>query len=177
MSADTPGSILHVDDDRAVRDGLAMLLRAEGYAVHSAANTKQALELISAGLRPDVLILDFHLEEQMNGAQLAEQICSILHHTPPIIVLTGDLSNAVVPRTNEAPVWMARKPLDPHRLLVALPGLILVSRANRQLDTQIGVREMRSVVSTAEAPPRNAHAEPEVRRVSFSASPWSLKFR
>jgi CheY-like chemotaxis protein len=137
MSADTRGLILHVDDHRAVRDGLALLLRTDDYAVHSAAGTRQALELINTGLNPDVLIVDFHLEEQMNGAQLAEQICGILHYAPPIIVLSG--YGADPPRTTDAPVWMTRKPLDPLRLLAALPGLIHLSRAARRKDTFSGL--------------------------------------
>ena len=127
------GQILHLDDERAVREAIALLLRTEGYAVHSAASPGEAVALARQGMDPDVLIVDFHLDEQMNGAEVAEQIRRILPHTPPIIILTGDLTAVVVPRNTDAPVWLTRKPMDPQRLLAALPGLIQVSRATRAL--------------------------------------------
>lgn len=134
MSADTPGLILHMDDERAVRESFAFLLCANGYTVHSAASGKQALELAGEDPHPDVLIVDFHIDEQMNSAQVAEQIGAVLHYTPPTTMLSGDLGNAASPRITDAPVWMSRKPMDPRRLLVALPRLIQLSRATRRLD-------------------------------------------
>ena len=135
MNAATAGTILHVDDERSARESLSMLLRADGYVVSSAASGPEALQLASAGLHPDVLILDFNLDQQMNGAELAEQIRGILHYAAPIIILTGDVSNAEFPCTTEVPVWLARKPLNPRLLLAALPSLVQLSRATRQLFT------------------------------------------
>lgn len=136
MNADSPGLILHVDDERPVREGLALLLRMDGYDVHGAANGPEALQLAGDGLRPDVLIVDFNLGEPMNGAEVAEQIRGILRYTPPIIMLTGDLSNAESPWVTEVPVWLARKPLNPDLLLAALPGLVQLSRATRRVVLQ-----------------------------------------
>jgi two-component system CheB/CheR fusion protein len=127
------GIILHVDDEPAVREALALLLRSDAYEVHSAARGPEALLIAAKGLRPDVLIVDFNLKDEMNGSEVAEQIRGILHYTPPIIVLTGDLSNAEIPAITDVPVWLARKPLNPHLLLAALPGLIQISRATRLL--------------------------------------------
>jgi DNA-binding response OmpR family regulator len=133
MNASSPGIILHVDDEQSVRDALAMLLSADGYDNHSAARGPEALLMASAGLKPDVLIVDFDLRDKMNGAEVAEQIRGILHYTPPVIMLTGDLSNAEFPAITEVPVWLTRKPLNPHLLLAALPGLVQLSRATRPL--------------------------------------------
>jgi CheY-like chemotaxis protein len=131
MTVDAAGLILHVEDERPVREAVAMLLRADGYVVNSATSGPEALQLASGGLHPDVLIVDFTLDEEMNGAEVAEKIRRILGYTPPIIMMTGDLSNAEVPCITEAPIWLTRKPLNPALLLAALPGLIQVSRATR----------------------------------------------
>ena len=133
MNANSPGVILHVDDERQVREGLALLLRADGYEAHSAASGHAALQLAREGLRPDVLIVDFDLGAAMDGAEVSEQIRGVLGYTPPIIMLTGDLSNAHFPIVTEVPVWLTRKPLNPDLLLAALPGLIQLSRATRNL--------------------------------------------
>ena len=133
MNADSQGLILHVDDERSVRDGLAMLLRVDGYEVLSAASGREALQLASGELHPDVLIVDYDLGDDMDGAEVAERIRGVLGYTPPIVMLTGDLSNAEVPCVTEVPVWLARKPLNPQRLLAALPGLVQLSRATRNV--------------------------------------------
>jgi two-component system CheB/CheR fusion protein len=136
MNADFAGVILHIDDDRSVRESMALLLSIEGYEMNSAASGSGALELVNGGLRPDVLIADFNLEAQMTGAEAAEKIQRMLRYAPPVIILTGDLSAAKVPRVNEVIVWMTSKPLDPRLLLAALPGLIQISRATRCMPTK-----------------------------------------
>ena len=133
MTVDTAGLILHVEDERPVREAVAMLLRADGYLVNSAASGPEALQLASGGLHPDILIVDFNLDEEMNGAEVAEKIRGILGYTPPIIMMTGDLSNAEVPCITEAPIWLTHKPLNPALLLAAWPGLIQVARAMRSV--------------------------------------------
>jgi DNA-binding response OmpR family regulator len=77
--------------------------------------------------------VDFNLGEDLNGAEVAEQIRGILGYTPPVIMLTGDLSNAEFPCVTDAPVWLIRKPVNPQLLLAALPGLVQVSRATRDV--------------------------------------------
>jgi CheY-like chemotaxis protein len=133
MNAGAAGVILHVDDEQSVRASMAILLRTDGYGVSSAASGTEALQLASDGLHPDVLIVDFNLGEQMNGAVVAEQIRQIIRYTPPIIMLTGDVSRAKFPHIAEVVVWLTRKPLNPQLLLVTLPSLVQLSRATRNL--------------------------------------------
>jgi CheY-like chemotaxis protein len=128
-----PGLILHVDDDESVRESMSMLLRAEDYGIVSAANETEALQLLSAGLYPDVLIVDFHLSPRTNGAEVAEQIRTTLNYALPVIILTGDVTNARFPRIVEALVWLAPKPLNPQLLLAVLPNLVQLSRTTRKL--------------------------------------------
>jgi CheY-like chemotaxis protein len=136
MNVGTAGLILHVDDERSVRESLSMLLRADDYVVSSAASGTEALQLASGGLHPDVLIVDFNLGPQMNGAEVAEQIRRILSYAPPIIMLTGDVSSAKFPRITEVIVWLTCKPLNPQLLLAVLPSLIHLSRTTRKLLTR-----------------------------------------
>ncbi len=133
MNAGAPGVILHVDDEQAVRASMALLLRTDGYGISSAASGTEALQFASDGLHPDVLIMDFNLGAHVNGAVVAEQIRQILCYTPPIIMLTGDVSRAKFPRIAEVIVWLTRKPLNPQLLLVSLPLLVQLSRATRNL--------------------------------------------
>lgn len=130
------GMILHVDDERSVRESMVILLRTDGYEVSSAASGTEAFQLVSGDFHPDVLIVDLNLGQQMNGPEVAEEIQKRLSYTPPIIILTGDASHAKFPRIAEVLVWLTRKPLNPRLLLAALPSLVQLSRATRNLPSR-----------------------------------------
>ena len=124
------GLILHVDDDEPVRRSTSMLMRSAGYETREAEYGEQALAQIeSLRGRLDVLIVDYNLGDGMTGAEVAEAFARLLGHAVPTIILTGDPANAEVPWLAEAPVWVARKPLDPETLLAALPPLVAFRRA------------------------------------------------
>jgi CheY-like chemotaxis protein len=131
MAGMARGLIMHVDDEQVVRDSLALILGGEGYTLSSAASASAALLLVAEGFRPDVLIVDFNLDDEMNGADAAQQLRRDLGYSPPIIMLTGNPTEAELPWITDAPVWLARKPLNPRLLLAALPGLIQVSCSMR----------------------------------------------
>jgi CheY-like chemotaxis protein len=133
MSSGTAASILHLDDDCSMRESLSALLNSEGYVVSSAASGTEAIRLASGGLRPDVLIVDFNLGEQLSGPEVAQQIHNLLSYAPPIIVLTGDAHSARFLRVIEVVVWLVSKPLNPQLLLAALPSLVQLSRATRKV--------------------------------------------
>jgi CheY-like chemotaxis protein len=128
--AATRGLILHVDDDEPMRRATALLLRSEGFETREAATGEQALALAGALRgRLDVLIADYHLGGGLTGTEVAEELARLLGHAVPTIILTGDPANAEVPWLTRAPVWLARKPLDPDVLLAALPPLVAFRRA------------------------------------------------
>ncbi len=86
MSCD---AILVVDDHTDIRDGLQIILGAEGYQVVTAANGREALRELYGGLRPCVIIMDLMMPV-MNGfefreAQLADPILADI----PLIAYSG----------------------------------------------------------------------------------------
>ena len=124
------GLILHVDDDDAVRRSTTLLMRSAGYETREAAIGEQALAQVdSLRGRLDVLIVDYHLGNSLNGTEVAEELARLLGHAVPTVILTGDPANAEVPWLTDAPVWVARKPLAPETLLAALPSLVSFRRA------------------------------------------------
>jgi CheY-like chemotaxis protein len=124
------GLILHVEDDEPLRRSFSMLMRSAGYETREAEFGEQALAQVeSLRGRLDVLIVDFNLGPGMTGTEVAEEFARLLGHAVPTIILTGDPANAEVPWLAEAPVWVARKPLDAETLLAALPPLVAFRRA------------------------------------------------
>ena len=137
MHVGASGLILHIDDERSVLESMSILLRGDGYEVSDAASGAAAVQRVSEGFHPDVLILDLHLGLQMDGLEVAEEIHKRLSYTPPIIILTGDASHARFPRIAEVLVWLTRKPLNPQLLLAALPSLVQLSRATRSMHSSL----------------------------------------
>lgn len=130
LDAVNRGLILHVDDDDAVRRSTTLLMRSAGYETREAAFGEQALAQVdSLRGRLDVLIVDYHLGNSLNGTEVAEELARLLGHAVPTVILTGDPANAEVPWLTDAPVWVARKPLAPETLLAALPSLVSFRRA------------------------------------------------
>src|SRR5450631_1308895 len=65
-------SILVIDDESEIREGLEMLLESEGYAVSSAENAAAGLTILEE--RPvDLVLLDVSLPDQ-NGLELLREI-------------------------------------------------------------------------------------------------------
>lgn len=79
--------VLLVDDEDLARYATALQLRDLGYQVTDTASAHQALQMIEAGLRPDLLITD-HAMSDKTGAQLAADIRQTLAHLP-VLIVTG----------------------------------------------------------------------------------------
>lgn len=55
------GTILVVDDDRAIRECLALALELEGYLVQRACDGVDGLLALATGDRPDLIVLDLEM--------------------------------------------------------------------------------------------------------------------
>ena len=80
--------VVIADDQRAVREGLAMLvgLTDDIEVVGTAANGVEALEL-TRDLRPDVVLMDLRMPE-MDGADATHRIRATLPNTQVLILTT-----------------------------------------------------------------------------------------
>lgn len=63
--------VLVIDDEQSYRKHLKRALREDGYRVEVAANQQEARDLASL-FRPDVVIADWMLKDDVNGFELAE---------------------------------------------------------------------------------------------------------
>jgi CheY-like chemotaxis protein len=77
----TPCTVFVVEDDVDTRDMLGRFLELEGFQVEVAANGRQALERLTAGMHPCVILLDLMMpvmdgwqfrREQIRDRELAE---------------------------------------------------------------------------------------------------------
>jgi CheY-like chemotaxis protein len=112
----TRRNILVIEDDDVAREGLAGLLRHEGYEVATLVNGKQGLDYLRAGPRPDLIFLDMLLPV-LDGWKFLE---ALEHWSKPL-----DVPIVIATGTILTPEWAAqhgcagflRKPIEPDRLL------------------------------------------------------------
>lgn len=110
------GTILLVDDDPAIREGLGQELRDAGYEVTSFAGGRPALEYLRAGARPDVIVLDLLMPEFDGWDFRAEQKNDARLASIPV------LSFSAVGRLIDTPVAL-RKPAEVEQIVRAIEGL------------------------------------------------------
>ncbi len=89
-------TIVIVEDDPAMREALELLFDAEHYRIEAVAEGMAALDLISGGVRPDLIIADYNLPGPLNGAQVVERLRETRGYRGHAIILTGDISTATL---------------------------------------------------------------------------------
>lgn len=111
------GTILVVDDDRAVREMLAELLRHRGYTVETAGNGRNAFEYLRDHPQPSLIVVDLMMPV-MNGWVFINE----LREDPsfasiPVIILSGidELERRAAPFN----VFFLAKPIQ-HSVLLAI---------------------------------------------------------
>ena len=90
-------NFLVIEDDPAVRELLVLLLEEGGHAVRAAPNGPTALAHVhKETVRPDLILADFNLPEGMTGIQATLKLRELYRYQIPAIILTGDISTALL---------------------------------------------------------------------------------
>ena len=125
------GAVLLVEDDADVRNAVCDLLGSEGLTVVAARDGREALDLLLAGLRPSVIVLDLTMP-RMDGwdfrqAQMGDRDLRDI----PVIVATAAGFSAETIRTQFGDVQFLRKPLDPVTFLEVVASCCQPYRRSR----------------------------------------------
>ena len=122
-----------VDDDRAVRDSIAMLVRAEGLAVRTFDSAQSFLDAWDR-CEPGCLVVDLRMPG-LSGLDLQERLARV-DDAPPIIFLTGyGTVLAAVHALKAGAIDFLEKPFDPATLLARVREA-LASDQERRSDTR-----------------------------------------
>lgn len=130
--ADALGTILIADDQVDIREALALVLRAEGFATIGAASPAEAALLLDAG-GIDALLLDLNFSTDTtsgdDGMRLLASIRST-YHDLPVIVLTGWGTIELAVRALRAGAAdFIEKPWENTRLISILRGQLSQAKA------------------------------------------------
>lgn len=124
MSNSSKHQILVVDDEQAVRDSLAMLLRSVGYKVVTAENGFEAL-LELKRILPDVIISDLNMPK-MSGFEFLS-VVRRRFPTVAVIASSGAYAYDAVPSGVIADAFYAKGQGHPQTLLSTIADLIRTS--------------------------------------------------
>ena len=125
--------ILAVDNEPSILDGMRTLLTGWGCIVGLAADRATALSAIAAmGGPPDVIIADYHLDND-NGIAVIGALRARMGHRIPAILITADRSQTVRDDTLAGDIPLLHKPLKP----AALRALLAQWRATKLTQTSL----------------------------------------
>jgi CheY-like chemotaxis protein len=126
--------VLIIDDDADFTRAVAGLLTSAGFAVISAINGREGLELAKRR-RPDLILLDVMMDERTEGFFTLQQIrASAALRATPVIVVSSIYTDQPAFRVDPDAGWLPAslflpKPVDPVRLLEESARLIAASES------------------------------------------------
>jgi len=120
---DRAATVLVVDDNPHVLDGMRKLLESGGYRVLAAANGRAALALLRGGEQPGLVILDLAMAGMDGWDFRAEQLRDARLAAIPVIVASADPLAPLAQNMGVSAVMA--KPVDPKKLLEAVAAATL----------------------------------------------------
>jgi signal transduction histidine kinase/CheY-like chemotaxis protein len=122
------GTILLVDDDRAVRDVTASMLRDLGYVVLEAGSGGASLDLVERERNVDLVVLDFAMPG-MSGVEVARQL-KARSPSLPVMFITGFADRAAIEGVD--PECILGKPFETGVLAEKVKRALIRGAAQRQ---------------------------------------------
>lgn len=118
-------SILVIDDEQDVRDGMQTLLIQHGCDVSIADSAEQACETIIANdWVPDLVIADYRLRDEKTGDMAIRQVREEVNTDVPAMIITGDTSPARLREATASGFPLLHKPVVADDLFKAISRLV-----------------------------------------------------
>lgn len=117
--------IVVVDDEAAIREGMSTLLANWGHRVIAAGSGDEAIARLSdCLLRPDLLICDYRLRGDENGAEVIERLRAKYNDALPAMLITGDTAQGRLAEAKARGVVVLHKPVSNAKLRAAIANLM-----------------------------------------------------
>lgn len=107
--------ILVIEDDKAVLEGMQLLLETFGFSVATAVDAESAVSLSKRSI-PDLIIADYRLPGELDGLVLIDSIREYHNKVIPAILVTGDTAPDRIKHVENADVVVLHKPVEPEVL-------------------------------------------------------------
>ncbi len=117
-----PLTVLCLDDDAAILDGMRALLQRWGVDCRTAADLAQAEAELERG-PIDLVLADYHLAGTVDGLQALQRLCGMLPVALPGALITADGSHELIQRARQLGYPLLHKPVKPAALRALLTAL------------------------------------------------------
>jgi DNA-binding response OmpR family regulator len=115
--------VLSVDNDPSILEGMRALLQRWGLLVDTVTGLEPALLAVRAQ-RPDILLVDLHLGESLDGLSVLDILRRELGpNAPPGALVTAESSDELQRRAREAGYPLLNKPVRPAALRALIAAL------------------------------------------------------
>ncbi|PKL81416.1 MAG: hypothetical protein CVV24_15365 [Ignavibacteriae bacterium HGW-Ignavibacteriae-3] len=139
--------ILIVEDERLIAEDLREMLSGMGHEIIGISKTGESAITFSAEHDPDLILMDIHLSEEMDGITAAEQIK--IRKDIPIIFLTAFASEEIVSRAKYIkPSGYILKPYSEEQIRTSIEIAIYIHNIDRQLKERDAIIQM--MINTTE---------------------------
>lgn len=119
-------SIIVIDDDTMILDGMKKMLEQWGCKVIVAKSEQEALNKIKhEKFTPDVIIADYRLRENKTGAEAIAGIRRTLATKVPALIITGDTAPERLREALKGNHALLHKPVQPAQIIAFLRNLSL----------------------------------------------------
>jgi signal transduction histidine kinase len=147
-----------VEDEAIVLADIVIRLTQMGYEVVGSATRGEEVVALAQRLRPDLVLMDIHLQGAMDGITAARELRDRLHL--PVVFLTAYGEDATVQRAKEAePFGYVLKPIEDRELRIVIEMALYKHRVERKLLMFNTELEQRVAVRTAELEATNKELE------------------
>jgi signal transduction histidine kinase len=120
-----PRTVLVIDDEEPIREGLSILLHEWGYQAVTASSLEEAEAAVRAmDLAPDLVLSDLHLGQGPDGIAAVEAVRRHCGYAVPAVLITGDTTHEEMRRATDSGHPVLFKPVQPRKLLNVLRGLV-----------------------------------------------------
>ncbi len=122
-SEQLPLTVLCLDNDPSILDGMRALLQRWGVDCRTALDVAQAEQELRRG-RIDLVLADYHLSDDMDGLQALQHLHAAIGALPPVAMITADGSSELKQRARALGYPLLHKPVRPAALRALLSALV-----------------------------------------------------
>jgi signal transduction histidine kinase/DNA-binding NarL/FixJ family response regulator len=131
-------SVVVIDDDILVLDGMRGVLKSWGCSVVTAISEDAALAVLSeSGKPPDIIISDYHLRDGRTGLDVIERVRRVFGTPIPAFLISGDTAPERLREARASGYYLLHKPVLPITLRSVVSQLLRNHEAERGTETAV----------------------------------------
>lgn len=123
-------NVLCVDNNLQTLDAMSELMMSWNYNVRTLSNISELDERVNNGFKPDILIVDYQLDDDQTGADFVDIYQKKYSQSTPVLFITANYSDEVKSIISELGCELLYKPVKPAELKVTIGKILENSGAN-----------------------------------------------